>query len=57
ASDATGESPHDRPVTPADLACTVYTLLGIDPHRTLATADGRPIEINRDGEPIEELLA
>ena len=31
ASDRTAESPHDRPVTPADLAATVFTLLGIDP--------------------------
>ena len=26
-----GESPAERPVTPADLAATIYTLLGIDP--------------------------
>src|SRR5687767_12740799 len=30
-SDHIGESPHDRPVTPSDLAYTIYTLLGIDP--------------------------
>jgi hypothetical protein len=55
ASDASGESPHDRPITPADLACTIYTLLGIDPRHKLMTADGRPIEINRDGQVIREL--
>jgi hypothetical protein len=44
-SDATGESPKDRPVTPSDLAATIYTLLGIDPRRELHTADGRPVRI------------
>jgi hypothetical protein len=55
ASDASGEGPKDRPVTPADLACTIYSLLGIDPRQKLMTADGRPIEVNRDGEVIREL--
>jgi hypothetical protein len=56
ASDAVGESPQDRPITPADLACTIYSLLGIDPRQKLVTTDGRPIEINRDGNLIPELL-
>jgi hypothetical protein len=56
ASDAVGEGPQDRPVTPADLACTIYTLLGIDPRQKLTTGDGRPIEVNRDGEMIRELV-
>ena len=45
ASDAVGESPDDRPVTPGDLAATIYTLLGIDPQRELHTTDGRPVRI------------
>jgi hypothetical protein len=57
ASDATGESPAKRPVTPADLAATIYTLLGIDPRAKLHTPDGRPVEISRDGEVIKELFA
>ena len=51
-SDATGESPKDRPVTPADLAATIYTLLGIDPQRLLHTADGRPVHVSRDGRVV-----
>src|SRR5262249_41826642 len=43
ASDRIGEAPADRPVTPADLARTIYTLLGVDPSRELHTADGRPV--------------
>jgi hypothetical protein len=56
-SDAVGEGPKDRPVTPADLAATIYTLLGISPEHELLTADGRPVQLSRDGEPISELLA
>jgi acetyl esterase/lipase len=55
-SDATGESPKDNPVTPADLAATVFTLLGIDPQRELHTADGRPIRLSRDGKVVKELI-
>jgi hypothetical protein len=55
-SDKTGESPHEHPVTPADLAATVFTLLGLDPQLTLQTGDGRPIHLSRDGKVIQELL-
>ncbi len=55
-SDATGEGPRDREVTPADLAATIYALLGIDPASKLVTADGRPVEVNRDGAVIKELM-
>ena len=56
-SDLLGESPKDNPVTPADLATTVYTLLGIDPNRELHTADGRPVRVGRDtARVITELM-
>ena len=56
-SDVLGESPKDSPVTPSDLAATIYTLLGIDPHRELHTADGRPVRIARDGaRVVDELI-
>jgi hypothetical protein len=57
ASDRVGESPKDRPITPADLARTIYTLLGIDPDWEIHTADGRPVQINQGGHVIRELLA
>ena len=56
-SDAHGEGPADRPVTPADLARTVYHALGIDAAHELSTADGRPVQVNRDGVLINELLS
>lgn len=56
ASDAVGESPADRAVTPADLTATVYTLLGIDPATELHTSDGRPVRLVQDGKALPELV-
>lgn len=56
-SDANGEGPADRPVTPADLAFSIYTLLGIDPAHELRTADGRPVRVNQGGGLISEIIA
>jgi hypothetical protein len=55
-SDRVGESPADNPVTPADLARTIYSLLGVDPDRELYTSDGRPVQINQGGKLIRELI-
>ena len=53
-----GESPLDRPVTPSDLAATIYTLLGIDPKKEFHTGDGRPVRISPyEAEPVSELIA
>jgi hypothetical protein len=57
ASDARGESPAQRPITPADLACTIYTLLGIDPAAEFHTPDGRPVRVNAGGQTIVELIS
>jgi hypothetical protein len=56
-TDSRGESPADRAVTPADLARTVYTLLGIDPDREFRTAGGRPVKVAAGGVTIPECLA
>lgn len=57
ASDRTGESPADRPVTPADLACTIYDLLGLEGSTELRTASGRPVRLaSNDSSVISELL-
>lgn len=56
-SDSHGERPSDRPVTPADLARTIYHCLGIDAARELHTSDGRPVQINRDGGLLNEMIA
>jgi hypothetical protein len=46
-----------RPVAPADVACTVYEALGIDPHKWLMHPEGRPVEILDRGETVKELFA
>jgi len=56
-SDVVAESPKDHPITPADLAATIYTMLGIDPLHVLHTPDGRPVHLSRDGKVIRELFA
>ena len=55
-TDGHGERPTDRPISPADLVHTIYRALGIDPRQELRTADGRPVQINRDGNMINELM-
>jgi uncharacterized protein (DUF1501 family) len=55
-SDAHGESPADRPVTPADLMASLVTLLGIDPKTKLITSDNRPVSIVDHGEALPELV-
>ena len=44
-SDRTGAEPKDRPVTPAEIAATVYRGLGIDPALCLPGPDGRPLPL------------
>lgn len=56
-TDANGEYPVERPVSPEDLAATVYTCLGVDYHAALETPLGRPVQVVTDGEPVRELLA
>jgi len=56
-SDAIGESPAERPVSPSDLAYTIYSFLGVEPSQELQTEDGRPVQINQGGELIKELVS
>ena len=57
-SDAVGESPRERPVTPSELAATIYTLLGVSPDLELKTSDGRPVRLVLDGsKPVSEVMA
>jgi len=55
-TDAGGDAPADRPVTPADLAATFYTVLGINPDLQFPTSDGRPIRLVENGSAVRELL-
>ncbi len=51
-SDSLGEMPQDDPVSPSDLAATIYQLLGIDPAGLLHTADGRPVRVTPEGSRV-----
>jgi hypothetical protein len=55
-TDARGDLPTDRPVTPADLAAVLFTKLGIDPERKYEAPDGRPIRLVDNALPPRELL-
>ncbi len=46
-----------RPVAPADVACTLYECVGVDPRKQLLTPDGRPVEILDTGETVRELFS
>jgi hypothetical protein len=56
-TDANGMAPAEAPCTPDDVASTVFHCLGIDPHKELTTATGRPIQLFREGKVIDKLLA
>jgi hypothetical protein len=55
-TDARGDLPTERPVTPADLAAVLYLKLGIDPEHKFEAPDGRPIRIVENPQPPRELL-
>ena len=57
ASDSTAAEPEDSPVSPADLATTMYQLMGIVADKELMAPGARPIEIVDGGNVIEPLLA
>ena len=47
----------DRPVNHADIAATIYSAMGLDPHLTIQDKLGRPVPIGQYGQPIEDVLA
>lgn len=56
ASDATGTAPAEYPVTPEDLAATIYYLMGIDPSEHITDTQNRPLMIS-SGRPIFPVIA
>jgi uncharacterized protein (DUF1501 family) len=48
----------DNPVSPKDVLCTMYHLLGLDPHATtIPDAQGRPYPLVSEGRVLQEALA
>ena len=55
-SDAHGEFPKERPVSPQDVLATVYNQLGVDRETTYVNEAGRPVGILGHGTPIPEII-
>jgi uncharacterized protein (DUF1501 family) len=55
-SDRIGAEPKDRPVTPAEVAATVYQALGVDLNTRLPGPESRPMPLV-EAAPIHELFA
>src|SRR5258706_9450616 len=57
ASDSMGGYPTDRPTTPADVAATIFSALGISPNTELPSPGGRPLPVAEySAKVITELL-
>lgn len=54
-SDKDAAYPVDKPVSPEDLAATVYHALGIDHEMRILNAEARPTQIVEGGSPVLEL--
>jgi hypothetical protein len=55
-SDKSGAYPVEHPVTPGDLAATVYELVGIDPESTVPDQANRPVPISHGGSPVRAVM-
>jgi hypothetical protein len=55
ASDKTAAHPSEYPVTPEDVAATIYTLLGVDPTTEIHDGQNRPYTL-ATGTPIKGLV-
>lgn len=56
-TDRNAVAPTQRPVTPAELLATIYTVLGIDIESRFQSPDGRPIALVDHAAPVKELFA
>ncbi len=55
-SDKLGAYPETDPITPADLAATLFWCFGLDPRKEMSDLTGRPYKL-ADGQPFERLFA
>jgi hypothetical protein len=56
-SDALAAEPDENPVSPGEIAATLYHLIGVSPRKKLMTPDLRPVEVVYEADPIEKILA
>lgn len=55
-SDKDAAYPLERPVSPEDLAATIYWALGIDPELRVPDPQGRPVHVLEGGKPLRGLF-
>src|SRR5262249_44009717 len=55
-SDKDAGYPIEHPVSPEDLAATIFDALGIDPHGFIQDKQGRPVALVDGGRPLRELF-
>jgi len=55
-SDSLAMEPDENPVSPQDLAYTMYSLMGIEPEKQLVTSDLRPIDIINGGTLLRDII-
>jgi hypothetical protein len=55
-TDAKGERPREKAVSPSNIHATIYEVLGIDQKLQLLDPSGRPVNVLEDPTPIRELL-
>jgi hypothetical protein len=56
-SDAHGAFVKDDPVSPKDVLCTMYHLLGFNPHQLIRDSLGRPLPLVAEGKILSQALA
>ena len=56
-SDKHAAYPENDPVSPADLAATIYTRLGISPDLRIPNALGQPVPLVESGKPLHALFS
>lgn len=56
ATDKKGTAPSDRRLSVEDFSATLFTKMGIDPHKIYHDALGRPLPIVEGGKPISDLV-
>ncbi len=49
--------PVEHPVSPGDLAATLYHLVGVDPEATVPDQAGRPVHVSHGGRVVRKVLA
>ena len=55
-SDAKGERPVEAPVSPDDIAATIFHLMGVNPASEVHDTQHRPLAVSR-GRVIEDIIA